>query len=275
VRQALRAFGVLAGEALRDGLRRRFAFAVALFMLAGLVGAESCTDFSGAELNLNGHSLPPALLAGLLSPLLLAWQALAVVAIAGIVASDHLARPLAEGSAVLWLARPVSRPLFAGARLAGALGVALGAGTLLLGGSAALIVLRQHLSLSPALAACAATALASIAVAALAMAASLALGRAAVLLLVLIGVPWIALANAATLVAQRVQPGAEPGGVLGAIDRFGPPIGTAILAAVAPWNPHFEGAGELGDALLRLALWAGGGVTLLLIAFHRVEIDSS
>ena len=275
MRQSLRGFGVLAIEALRDGLRRRFAFAVALFMIAGLVSAESCTDFSGAEFSLNGHSIPPALMAGLIAPLLLAWQALAVVAIAGIVASDHLARPLAEGSAALWLARPISRHLFASARLAGALGVALGAGVLLLGGSATLVVLRQHLPASPALAACAATALASVAVAALAMAASLAFGRAAVLLLVLIGVPWIALANAATLVAQRVEPGIEPGGVLGAIDRFGPPIGTAVFAAVAPWNPHFEGAGELGEALLRLALWAAGGVAFLLLAFRRVEIDST
>jgi len=270
---ALRCFGVLTSEALRDGLRRRFAFAVMLFLIAGLVGAESCTDFSGAQLNLNGGSIPPEVLAGFVSPLLVAWQALAVVTIAGIVASDHLARPLAEGQAALWLARPVSRQVFAGARLAGALCVALGAGALLIGGSSALVVARQHLPAAPALAAGAATALGALTVASLAMAASLALGRTAVLLLVLAGVPYLALANAVVLLSRLVHPDLEPGGMLGAVDRFGPPIGTAIFAAVAPWNPHVEASGALGAALSRLAVWAAAGVALLLLAFRRREID--
>jgi ABC-type transport system involved in multi-copper enzyme maturation permease subunit len=273
MRASLRAFAALAAEAFRDGLRRRFAFAIALFLLAAGMGAESCTDLGDASFSINQHSIPPEVLAGFVAPLLVAWQALAVLVITGVVAADHLARPLAEGSAALWLARPVSRDAFAGARLAGALGVGLGAGVLLLGTSASLVVVRQHLPVWPALAAALATALGALAVAGLAMATSLVLGRSAVLLLVVGGVPWIALANAVALVGQLVHPDSEVGGVLGAVDRFGPPLGTAIFAAVAPWNPHVDATGTLGPALARLAVWAIGGTALVALAFRRTEVE--
>jgi len=269
----LRGFVALAAEAFRDGLRRRFTFAVALFLLVAGLGAESCTDLGSASFSLNQRSIPPEVLAGLVAPLLLGWQALAVLVITGVVAADHLARPLVEGSAALWLARPISRDVFAAARLAGALGVGLGAGALLLGTSAGLVVARQHLPAAPALAAGLATALGALAVAALAMAASLVLGRSAVLVLVLGGVPLVALANSVTLVGQLVHPDAELGGLLGAVDRYGPPLGTAIVAALAPWNPHVDAAGTLGPALARLAVWAAGGLLLLALAFRRTELE--
>ena len=269
----LRAFAALAAEAFRDGLRRRFAFAVALFLLAAGMGAESCTDLGSASFSVNQRSIPPGLLTGLFAPLLLAWQALAVIVITGVVAADHLARPLVEGSAALWLARPISREAFAGARLAGALGVGLGAGALMLGTSAALVVARQHLPLSPALAAALATALGALVVGALAMAASLVLGRSAVLLLVFGGVPIVALANAVALLGQLVHPDAQVGGLLGLVDRFGPPLGTAILAALAPWNPHVDASGTLAPVLTRLAVWAAGGLLLLALAFRRTDVE--
>ncbi|HTY18545.1 MAG TPA: hypothetical protein VMH82_12530 [Myxococcota bacterium] len=269
----LRAFAALAAEAFRDGLRRRFAFAIALFLLAAGMGAESCTSLGSASFSVNQHALPPEVLAGFVAPLLLSWQALAVLVITGVIAADHLARPLAEGSASLWLARPVSRDTFAAARLAGALCIGLGAGVLLLGTSAALVVARQHLAVGPALAAAGATALGALAVGALAMAASLALGRSAVLLLVIGGVPSIALANAVVLMGQLLHPDLEVGGVLGAIDRFGPPLGTAVFAAVAPWNPHVDATGALGPALGRLAVWALGATALLALAFRHTEVE--
>jgi len=273
VSPGLRAFVALTGEAFRDGLRRRFTFAVALFLLAAGMGAESCTDLGSASFSVNQRSIPPEVLAGLLAPLLMAWQALAVLVITGVVAAGHLARPLVEGSAALWLARPVSRETFAAARLAGALGVGLGAGALLLGTSAGLVVARQHLPVSPALAAALATALGALAVGSLAMAASLVLGRSAVLVLVFGGVPCVALANTVTLVGQLVHPEAQLGGWLGAVDRYGPPLGTAIAAALAPWNPHVDATGTLGPALARLGVWAAGGVLLLALAFRHTELD--
>lgn len=266
-----RAFTVLAGEAARDALRRRFALALAILLVLSLGWVNTCTGF-GSNLTLNDQAVDPALLAGFLAPILFSVQALAVLAVAGVLASDHLARPLAEGSAALWLARPVSRSVFAGARVAGALAVALLAGAALLGGTAALLSSRHGVALGPALVASLATALGAVVVAALAAAASLAVGRTAVLLALAVAVPLQFAANAAGLLMALVQPGASLPGLLAWLDRFGPPLGTAVFAATAAWNPHVDASGVLATALGRLAGWAGGAVALLLVAFRRVEI---
>lgn len=265
-------FALLAVEAARDALRRRFAIAVALALVVGLHGADSCTGAGLHDLTLNERPLDPALVAGFLAPILLALQALFVLVIAGVLASDHLARPLAEGSAVAWLARPVSRAAYAGARLAGALAIAGLAGAALLGGSGALLVMRHGLDPAPALAAGAASALGAAAVASLAMAASLVVGRAAVLLLVLVGVPLQVFSNALVTASALVHPDVAIGGLPGALDRLGPPLGTALFAALAPWNPHVDAGGALAPALARLALWAAAGTALLVVAFRRAEI---
>src|SRR5690606_13866928 len=97
-----------------------------LVLALGLLSAHSCTGLD-ADVRLQGHPVDPAVVAGFLAPVLFSLQALAVLVIAGILASDHLAQPLADGSALAWLARPVSRTAYALARLAGVLGVALGA----------------------------------------------------------------------------------------------------------------------------------------------------
>lgn len=270
----MRAFRILALEAFRDGLRRRLALIVAVTLILGLASAQSCTQLGVGELEMNGQQIDRNILAGFLAPLLFAIQALNVLVIAGLVAADHLARPLAEGNAVLWLARPVSRDAWAGARLAGALAIALAAGVVLLGGTGALLVLRQGVTPGPALAAAGATALGALVMASFAMAASLALGRSAVTLLVLLGLAIIVVANGIGVGVDLVHPEVEAGGFLGAIDRFGPPLFTAIAAAVAPWNPHVEAGNLFASAMGRLAIWAIAGVALLLAVFRRREIES-
>lgn len=271
---ALRTFRIFAAEAFRDGLRRRLGFAVAVVLAIGLAGAQTCTQFGNGGLNINGEVVDGRIVGGFLAPVLFAFQAWAVLAIAGLLAADHLARPLAEGSAVLWLSRPVSRGVWAGARLAGALGVSLACGALLLGGTGALLVLRQGVAVAPALDAAAATALGALVVAALAMAASLAVGRMAVILLVLLGLVFVAFANGVGLANEMAHPEVAIGGLVGAVDHYGPPLFTAIVGAVVQWNPHVDPGDSFAHAMLRLAVWAVGSVALLIAAFRRREIES-
>lgn len=270
----MRAFAILAAEAFRDGLRRRLALVVAVALVLGLASAESCSQVGLGDLSFNEQPIDRHMLAGFVAPLLFVFQALTVLAIAGLVAADHLARPLAEGNAVLWLARPVSRGAWAGARLAGALAIALAAGALLLGGTGALLVIRQGVSVGPIVAASAATALGALVVASLAMAASLVLGRAAIVLLVMVGLALVVAANAYWMLVGLVHGGVEASGLLALVDRFGPPLFTAIAAGVAAWNPHVEMDGLYRSALARLAVWAVIGVTLLLALFRRREIEA-
>ena len=271
---AVRAFRIFAAEAFRDGLRRRLAFAVALVLVIGLAGAQSCTQFGIGSMEVNGETIDSSVIGGYLAPILFGFQAWAVLAIAGLLAADHLARPLAEGSAVLWLARPVSRGTWAAARLAGALGVALLCGALLLGGTGAMLVLRQGVAIEPAFAAAAATALGALVVASLAMTASLALGRTAVILLVLLGLVFVAFANGVGLASELAHPEVAVGGLVGAVDRYGPPLFTAIAGAVAQWNPHLDPGDTYAQSMLRLAVWAAGGCLLLIAAFRVREIES-
>jgi len=271
---ALRAFRIFAAESFRDGLRRRLGFAVAIVLVIGLAGAQTCTQFGSDGLSINGERVDGRMIGGFLAPILFAFQAWAVLAIAGLLAADQLARPLAEGSAVLWLARPVSRGVYATARLVGALAVALVCGAVLLGGTGAMLVLRQGVAIEPALEAAAATALGALVVASLAMAASLALGRMAVILLVLLGLVFIAFANGVGLVTSITDPEVQVGGLVGAVDHYGPPLFSAIVGAVVKWNPHIDPGDAFAQAMLRLAVWAAGSVALLIAAFRRREIES-
>jgi len=267
----MRAFLVLAIEATRDALRRRFALALAALLALSLLWVDTCTDVS-PELALDGQQLDPALLAGFVAPMVFSLMALAVLWGAGVLASDHLARPIAEGSAALWLARPVSRAAWGGARVAGALVVALAAGAVLLGGTALLLAHRHGVALAPAAVAWAATALGAVVVAALAAAASLAIGRTAVLLAVAVGVPLQFFANALGIALGLVGADASLPGALAVLDRFGPPLGTTVFAATAAWNPHVDAGWVLVPAFGRLALWAGLATAILLGACRRVEV---
>jgi hypothetical protein len=229
-------FGWLAREAIADALRRRIAAAVALAALVSVAMLESCTSCS-PSVTMNGELRELSELAGTLD----------------------------DGSALLALARPISRDSFALSRLAGVLGLSFSAGLVMLGSAAALLATRSGLPVAPSLAAGAACALGCVAVAALAMTASLALPRAATLLLVIGGVWLSAFANA-------LGSFAEIGGWLGALDRLGPPLASAMALALAPW---LEGVAISGDPVriyARLTVWAIAGVLALIYAFRRVEL---
>jgi ABC-type transport system involved in multi-copper enzyme maturation permease subunit len=257
-------FGPLAREAIADALRRRIAAAVALAALVSVLMLESCTSCS-PSVNVNGQLREMTELAGPAGLGAFVVLGLWVIALAGVLAADHLQSTLDDGSALLALARPIARDSFALARLAGVLGLAFCAGLVMLGSAAALLATRSGLPVAPAVVAGGACALGCIAVAALAMTASLALPRAATLLLVIGGV-WL------TAFANALGSFAEIGGWLGALDRLGPPLASAMALALAPW---LEGVAISGDPVriyARLTVWAIAGVLALIYAFRRVEL---
>jgi len=257
-------FGPLAREALADALRRRIAAAVALAALVSVAMLESCTSCS-SPVNVNGELRELSELAGPAGLGAFVLLGLWVIALAGVLAADHLQSTLDDGSALLALARPISRDSFALARLVGVLGLACCAGFVMLGSAATLLATRSGLSVAPALVAGGACALGCVAVAALAMTASLALPRAATLLLVLGGV-WV------SAFANGLGSFTQVGGWLGALDRLGPPLASAMALALTPW---LEGVALQGDPVriyARLAAWAIAGVLALVYAFRRVEL---
>jgi hypothetical protein len=257
-------FGALAVEALADAFRRRIAFVVAAAALLSVAMLDSCTGCA-PNVTVDGEVRELTQLAGPAGVGTFVVLGLWLVVLAGVLASDHLRSTLEDGSALLSLARPVSRDAFAFARLAGVLGLCLAAAAVVLGAATALLAARSQLPPVPALAAAAACALGCLTVAALAMAASLALPRAATLLLVLGGVFVVSLANGLALFTTL-------GGWLGALDRAGPPLASAMVLALAPW---LEGVSVAGDPIqvgARLVAWALGAVLVLAAAFRRVEL---
>jgi ABC-type transport system involved in multi-copper enzyme maturation permease subunit len=258
------AFGWLAREALADALRRRIAAAVAVAALVSVAMLDSCTSCA-PSITVDGEVREIAELAGAAGLATFVMLGLWVIALAGVLASDHLRTTLEDGSALLSLARPVSRDAFALARLAGVLGLAFVAGAIVLGAAAGLLAARSELPLPPALWAGVACALGCVVVGALAMTASLVLPRAATLLLVLGGVWMIALANSLGAFTQL-------GGWLGWIDRVGPPLGSAMALALRPWLEVGSIAGDAVQVGGRLAAWAIGAVFVLVGAFRRVEV---
>jgi ABC-type transport system involved in multi-copper enzyme maturation permease subunit len=258
------AFAWLAREALADAFRRRIAFAVAAAALLSVAILDSCTSCA-PSVTVNGEVRELSQLAGPAGVGSFVVLGLWLITLAGVLASDHLASTLEDGSALLSLARPVSRDAFALARLAGVLGLALGAGLVVLGAATALLASRSGLPPLPALAAGAACGLGCVAVAALAMTASLALPRAATLLLVL-GLVWL------TAVANGIALFASLRGWLGALDRYGPPLASSMVLTLAPWVDGVSLAGDPVQVLARLAAWALAALLLLAFAFRRVEL---
>jgi hypothetical protein len=102
--------------------------------------------------------------------------------------------------------------------------------------------------------------------ASLAMSASLYLPRIATVMVVLIGVGMIATVNA--IGSFRV----ELGGVAGAIDRFGPPLGSAVVTALSPWIAPAEVAVDPLAVSIRAVAWAVAGVALLVVVFRKQDI---
>jgi ABC-type transport system involved in multi-copper enzyme maturation permease subunit len=260
----MRSFWLLTREALGDAFRRRIVGGVAIAALLSIAMLESCTGCT-PSIHVNGEVRELAELRGAFGFTTFLVLGLWSIALAGVLASDHLRAALDDGSATLSLARPISRDTFALARLAGVMGVTVGAGGLVLGAAALLLASRSGLPIAPAVVAAGACLLGALTVAALAMAASLALPRVATVLLVLGGIGLVALANG-------VAPFAENAGWLGAIDAFGPPLASTLALALAPWLEALRIPGDGVRITARLVAWAIGATLALVFAFRRVEL---
>lgn len=264
-RSPLPTFGTLAREAILDAFRRRIALAVAFIAFLSLLLARSCIGAASGTFTVDGQPLDVTRIAGFLGIAVYAGLALWTIVLAGVLASDHLTQPLQDGTAPLTLARPVSRASFALARLAGSLAVSLSMGGAVLAASAWLLHVRHGLPLEPAVAGAAACAVGALAIAALAMALSLVLPRVAIFPLVFLGVGWISFVNLASTV------GTELDGMSALLDRFGPPLGSALAHSLAPWIDRLP-PGSPAEPAFRLCAWAAGSTALLIAAFRRLEI---
>jgi hypothetical protein len=259
-------FRTLAGEAVLDAVRRRIVAAITVVSLLSLMLVDTCTSCSGGEVVVNGEVREMASIAGWTGTITYAVLALWSIVLAGVLASEHLAQTLADGSATLALARPVGRGTFAMARLTGCLAIAFVTGLVLLGGTALFVNARSGLPMAPALVAGVAAGAGAVTLAALAMTASLHLPRIATVLLVFVAVGAITLAN---LVAM-FRDGAE--GLLGVIARFGPPLATAIALALSPWIDAVTLAAAPQEIVLRHGVWAAASIALLWAVFRRLEL---
>ena len=261
----MRAFHLLAVEAFQDALRSRLGLAVAACSLLALLFVDRCTSVE-SSLVLNGEIVQPAAQVRALAPMLFGCVSLFLVAASGLVASDGLARPVADGSIALWLARPVSRTVYALARLAGTLALAIAAGGAALGAAAFLLHTRHSFTFEPALFAGLVYAASAAIVCALAMALSLYVPRVITLFAVMLWIQFIVAANAAHLF------GASFGGWFAALERWGPPLGTALFYALSGWISLRVDTHEVFSVMLRLAGWVGLGVAILVACVRRLEL---
>lgn len=261
-----RSLGLLAADALRDGVRSR----VGLFALVVALGvgafADRCTTFEAGTLVLNGREFDVHEGARLAGPFVFGSCALLLVLVAGFVACDALARPLSEGTANLWLSRPVGRSAYALSRLAGALGLSLAAGIAVLLVITLLLHLRLGLDPWPALAGVAVFAVDAWVVAAVAMTLALYLPRVAALGAVVLSLQMVVFTNGLHTVTT------VDGGLLAAIERYGPPLGTALVYALAPWFSEGASISDWIDVWIRLLLWAAGSTALLAVLFRRLDL---
>lgn len=258
-------FPTLAGEAVSDAVRRRIVPAIAVVSLLSLLVVDSCTSCA-PTVTQNGVPIEVPEIAGWTGMVIFAVLALWAMVLAGVLGSDHLAETLSDGSASLVLARPVGRATFALSRLAGVLAIAFATGGVLLGGTTVLLHARHGVAVASAVWGGLACALGVVVVASLAMTVSLFLPRIATVLVVLVGVGVIAGVNAIGLF------GVQLGGVAWGIDRFGPPLGSAVVAALAPWIAPVEVPADPLVLAVRIAAWAVIGVSLLTVVFRRCDV---
>ena len=266
--RASRVFRALAGEAIRDAMRRRIVPVIAVVSLLSLVVVDGCTACGTPSLTQDGVAIDLPSVAGWAGLVIFAVLALWVIVLAGVLASDHLAEPLSDGSASLLLARPVGRSTFALTRLVGVLVITFIAGVVLLGGSAGLIHGRHGVPLDAAIWAGFACALGVVIVAALSMTASLFLPRIATALAMLAAVGIVSGVNTMSLF------GVELSGIPWGIDRYGPPLGAAIVTALAPWIAPARVPADPVELAIRSVAWAVASVSLLVVVFRRRDIPS-
>lgn len=258
---------LLSLEALRDAIRSGVGVFAVVGAILVAVFAERCTLGESGVLVVNGRVIGMEEGARLLGPVVYGVSAFCFVLIAGFVACDGLARPLGDGSALLWLARPVTRTAYALSRLLGALALAVGVGAVVLVGIAGLLDARLGLAMGPALWGLAACALDAWVVAAVAMALGLWLPRVVALAIVTIWTQLVVFSNGVHLVMDT------GGGTLAAIERFGPPLGTAVLHALAPWYSSLPVGPDAAWVALRLVAWGAGATLVMVLAFRRMEVS--
>jgi len=260
-----RAFRLLAAEAFQDALRSRLGLAVAACALLALFFVDRCTSLEGSFM-LNGEAIDPRAPLRAMGPFLFGCVSLFLVAASGLIASDGLARPVADDSIALWLARPVSRTVYALARLSGTLALAIAAGAGALAVAAFLLHARHGFTLAPALFAGLVYVASASIVSALAMTLSLYLPRVVTLFAVVLWIQLIVVANAAHVL------GAVFGGWFAALERWGPPLGTALLYAVSGWVSLRLDAQDVVSVMLRLAVWIVLSAALLVLSVRRMEL---
>ena len=265
---AARVQKALLREAVSDAVRRRIVPAVAVVSLISLLAVDSCTSCASNAVVQSGDTVLDTDLAGWTGLIAFVVLGLWTMVLAGILASDHLAETLRDGSAVLSLSRPVSRSQFAWGRLGGVLVVSWGTGLVLLVGTAWLLHVRSDVALGPALWAGLACLGGCLVTASLAMAASLYLTRIATALAVLVFVAMIGSANAAEIF------GAGTGALSFVLNRFAPPLGTSMALALTPWTNTEVSAAFPTATALRLVLWCAVSPGLLALAFRRYELDN-
>jgi ABC-type transport system involved in multi-copper enzyme maturation permease subunit len=266
---ATRIFSELTGEAFRDAMRRRIVPVIAVFALLSLLAVDSCTSCSGSsQIIQNGAEVSSDAKSGWTGMLIFTVLSLWMMVLAGLLASDHLAETVTDGSANLILARPVRRSEFALARLAGALGIAYVTGAVVLTASAYLLHLRNGVPLGAAIWAGLACAAGALVVAALAMALSLLLARVATAMSVLFFVGAIAFVNVFALF------GASLGKIGHIVQSFTPPLCTAVVVALKPWIAPVTPAVDPMIMALKLAFWVIASVLILLAAFQKQELGS-
>jgi hypothetical protein len=261
-----RAIRALTLESLGDAVRRRVGIVVLALGLLSLFFVDTCTSCSPTVVR-DGEAVELSELSGVTGIVLVVSLGLWIQVLAGVLASDHLAEPVSDGSAHLVLSRPVSRAAFALSRLAGVLLLSLGTGALLLGVCGALLAQRQGLDPGPLAAAAAACTAAAITVAASAMAVSLWLPRTATALGVLAvvwGIAWIEVLGGF---------GVELSPALAALRRFGPPLAGGMVSALAGWLGETPPvAGEPVAWAGRALVWCGLSLAALVGAFRRLEL---
>ncbi len=262
-------FCALAREAFRDAMRRRIVPVIAVFALLSLLAVDSCTSCAGStQIVQNGERVLASDISGWTGMLIFTVLSLWMMVLAGLLASDHLAETILDGSANLVLARPVRRSEFALARLAGALGIATGTGAVVLTVSAYLLHLRNGVSLGAAIWAGLACAAGALVVAALAMTLSLLLARVATAMSVLFFVGAITFVNVFTLFGASL-------GRLGVIlQHFTPPLCTAVVVALKPWIAPVVPDVDPTIMTLKLAFWVVASVLILLATFQKRELGS-
>lgn len=262
----VRVFALLATDALRDALRSRVGIGVLLLGVLLVLGVDRCTGVPADTITWNGRELPASVVGTIFGPLLFLVLSFVLVAAAALIASDALARPVDDGSASLWLARPIGRGTYALSRLTGGLVLMALVAVGVLGLATALLAARYGLDWRVGVAGYVTFVADAFVVSAVAMLLSLHLPRMLTLFGVFLWLQYVAITNGMHVVGAL----SEGGGRM--LEGWGPPLGTALLFAVGPWAGLHLPPEQRAFAAVRLALWGAAALTLLVISFRRREL---